>query len=126
MEDYIVNTMVGGDAATKIRFLNAYNNADSLNNHMNETLLISDVFIVKGQRKSYYGGEVSECYNTYLIGASGDCYFTQSNGVAKSVMMIVANFPDFGKDSYEGGLRVRCIEKTINNGNRMKTLELVM
>ena len=75
-----------------------------------------------GIRKGRNGMPDVECQNTYLIDVNGNAYFSQSDGVARSLQMFVALYPDFGKSSEKGCVEIKCIEQPMNNGNTLKTL----
>ncbi len=102
--------------------LKAYGSADSLNNHVGEVLKISDVMTMPGIRKGRNGQNDKPCQNTYLIDTEGNAYFTQSDGVANSLQMFVALYPEFGKSTAEGYIALSCVERPMPNGNTLKTL----
>ena len=106
----------------KTSVLKAYNAAEPLNNHVDEILHICDVMTTPGIRKGRNGMPDAPCQNTYLIDTNGQAYFSQSDGVARSLQMFVALYPDFGKSSEKGCVDLKCIEQEMNNGNTLKTL----
>lgn len=116
-----INTIDG-----KIKAANALNGATPLKNHVSEDFVLADVITTSGIRS------VSNvpCTNTYLITDGGDVYFTQSDGVARSVKTLVALFKgNFKNDVDENGeiknairVHVKCVEQPLNNGNTLKTL----
>ena len=117
-----VNTFDLATDEGKKSVLKAYNAAESLNNHMDEVLHICDVMTTPGIRKGRNGMPDVECQNTYLIDTNGVSYFTQSDGVKRSLNLFVALYPDFGKSSEKGCIDLKCIEQELGNGNSLKTL----
>ena len=116
-----INTLNTDTFDGKITALNALNNAVSLKDATNP-LKICDCIALPGVRKGRNNTADTECQNTYLIDIDGNAYFTQSDGIARSVRMIYMLFPDFGKSSDVGYLKVRVVEKKLPNGNTIKSL----
>ena len=116
-----INTLNTDTFDGKITALNALNNAVSLKDATNP-LKICDCIALPGVRKGRNNTGDTECQNTYLIDIDGNAYFTQSDGIARSVRMIYMLFPDFGKSSDVGYLKVRVVEKKLPNGNTIKSL----
>lgn len=116
-----INTLNTDTFDGKITALNALNNAVSLKD-ANSSLKICDCIALPGVRKGRNNTADTECQNTYLIDVDGNAYFTQSDGIARSVRMIYMLFPDFGKLSDVGYLKVRVVEKKLPNGNTIKSL----
>lgn len=116
-----INTLNTDTFDGKITALNALNNAVSLKD-ANSSLKICDCIALPGVRKGRNNTADTECQNTYLIDIDGNAYFTQSDGIARSVRMIYMLFPDFGKSSDTGYLTVRVVEKKLPNGNTIKSL----
>ena len=116
-----INTLNTDTFDGKITALNALNNAVSLKD-ANSSLKICDCIALPGVRKGRNNTAETECQNTYLIDVDGNAYFTQSDGIARSVRMIYMLFPDFGKSSDVGYLKVRVVEKKLPNGNTIKSL----
>ena len=117
-----VNTFDITSDEGKKAVLTAYNAAQSLNDHMDEVLHICDVITMPGIRKGRNGMPDVECQNTYLIDTDGVSYFTQSDGVKRSLNLFVALYPDFGKSSEKGCIDLKCIEQVLSNGNSIKSL----
>ena len=117
-----VNTFDLETEEGKTSVLKAYNSAEPLNNHVDETLKICDVMTTPGIRRGRNGMPDMPCQNTYLIDVNGVAYFSQSDGVARSLQMFVALYPDMGKSSEKGCVEIKCIEQPMNNGNTLKTL----
>ena len=116
-----INTLNTDTFDGKITALNALNNAVSLKD-ANSSLKICDCIALPGVRKGRNNTADTECQNTYLIDVDGKAYFTQSDGIARSVRMIYMLFPDFGKSSDVGYLKIRVVEKKLPNGNTIKSL----
>lgn len=117
-----VNTFDISTEEGKQSVLKAYNAAEPLNNHVGEVIKVCDVITMPGVRKGRNGMPDMECQNTYLIDVDGKAYFSQSDGVARSLQMFLALYPDMGKNSAKGCVELSCIEQPMNNGNTLKTL----
>ena len=122
VEGYI-NTLPIDTAEGKIATINAYNAAVSLKDYVGVVLYICDVITMPGIRKARSLDQVdTKCQNTYLIDTEGKAYFSQSDGVAKSINVIAAMMPDFGKNSELGYLPLACTETQLANGNTLKQI----
>lgn len=117
-----INTFDLNTDEGKTSVLKAYNAAEPLNNHVGEVLQICDVMTTPGIRKGRNGNPDQTCQNTYLIDIDGNAYFSQSDGVARSLQMFIALYPDMGKSSEKGCVELVCTEQEMNNGNTLKTL----
>lgn len=102
----------------KMAVMNALNGADSLSKHVGETLIVKDVVTTRGTRSR--SGE--ECINTHLILADGSALFSQSDGVQRAVVSLVALFTVNGVCDFGDGVAIKCVEQQLNNGNTLKTL----
>ena len=102
----------------KMAVMNALNGAQSLSDHMDETLLVKDIVTTQGVRSRT--GE--ECVNTHLILADGTALFSQSDGVHRAVRSLVALFTMNGVCDFGDGIAIKCIEQPLRNGNTLKTL----
>lgn len=122
VESPLICTVDANDNAGKTTIYNAVNNAEPLNSHMNEDLMICDCITERGIRRGRNGMPDQPCVNTYLIDVDGVAYFSQSDGVARSVYTLVTLWDDFGKSTDAGYLMLRCIEKPLQNGNTVKNL----
>lgn len=109
------------DRAGKIQVINAFNDAVSLNDHMGELIELANVIQTSGIRKGRNGMPDTECVNTYLVSADGQAYFSQSDGVAKSVNMIVKAFDDLSVNP----ITVACTDQQLANGNTIKRITIV-
>lgn len=122
VEGYI-NTLPIDTAEGKIATINAYNAAVSLKDYVGVVLHICDVITMPGVRKARSLDQMdTKCQNTYLIDTEGKSYFSQSDGVAKSINVIAAMMPDFGKNSELGYLPLACTETQLANGNMLKQI----
>ena len=118
----MINTMNLATVDGKIDTINALNAAISLKDAKDTVLDICDCITMPGIRKGRNGMPDVECTNTYLIDTSKQAWFTQSDGIARSVKMIAMMFPDFGKNNPDGCLHVRVQENNLANGNTIKSL----
>lgn len=110
----------------KIATVNAINNSEPLNDHVGEVIKVVDCITIPGVRKGRNGMPDTECVNTHLIDVDGKVYFSQSDGVARSIRSFAALWPDFGKGTtVEGYLSMICKEISLPNGNTLKTMVIV-
>lgn len=122
----VINTLNLSTTEGKVATINALNNAMSLKDAKDAVLDICDCITMPGVRKGRNGMPDMECVNTYLIDTEGNAWFTQSDGIARSVKMIAMMFPDFGKNTPDGCLHVKVDSRELNNGNTIKNLVLDM
>lgn len=109
------------DRAQKIQVVNAFNDAVSLNDHMGELIKLANIIQTSGIRKGRNGMPDTECVNTYLVDVDGNAYFSQSDGVAKSVNMIAEAFTDLSQNP----ITVACTDNVLPNGNTIKRITIV-
>lgn len=102
----------------KLDVMNALNGSTALAEHEGETLLVKDIVTTQGTRSRT--GEV--CTNTHLILADGTTLFSQSDGVKRSVEVLVALFTVNGVCDFGEGIPVKLVSQQLNNGNTLKTL----
>lgn len=115
-----INTLDIDSDEGKLKTIAAYNGAQSLTSKGDEVFNLEDVITIPGVRKSRNISQPNTpCTNTYLITTDGEAFFTQSDGIADSVGMIVAMYPDLNKPD---GLKVRVQETITANGNTLKRL----
>ena len=108
-----ITTMEG-----KLDVMNALNGCTPLSEHENETLLVKNIVTTQGIRSRT--GDI--CTNTHLILADGTTLFSQSDGVARSVKVLVALFTINGVCDFGDGIPVKLVSQKLNNGNSLKTL----
>lgn len=108
------------DINGKVALVNAVNSAVSSKDVTGDVLRVVDVVTTPGARART--GEV--CKNTYLVCEDGNTYFTQSDGVARDIALIVAAFTDATTHKFvnpvELGFGVQIIETRLGNGNTLK------
>lgn len=110
-------TMDNSTFEGKRAIVNARNSALSLNERGAEPLTVVGVYIVPGVR-SQTG---LKCANVYLFGKDGNTYFTQSQGIYRSVLDIYDMFPDFNAPD---GITVVVKQTPLNGGRSTKSLEI--
>lgn len=110
-------TMDNSTFEGKRAIVNARNNALSLNERGAEPLTVIDVYIAPGVR-SQTG---QKCVNVYLFGKDGNTYFSQSQGIYRSVLDIYDMFPDFNAPD---GITVVVKQTSLGGGRSMKSLEI--
>ena len=101
----------------KRAIVNARNSALSLNNRGAEPLTVIGVYIAPGVR-SQTG---QKCANVYLFGKDGTTYFSQSQGIYRSVLDIYDMFPDFNAPD---GITVAVKKTSLSGGRSTKSLEI--
>jgi hypothetical protein len=101
----------------KRAIVNARNNALSLNGIGDTPLIIVGAYIVPGVR-SQTG---QKCANVYLFANDGKTYFSQSQGIYRSVLDIYDMFPDFNAPD---GIPVAVKQAPLSGGRFMKSLEI--
>ena len=121
-----INTFDLSTNEGKIATVNAINDSEPLNNYVGTVLKICNCITIPGIRKGRNGQPDTECINTHLIDIDGKVYFSQSDGVARSIRSFAALWPDFGKGTtIEGYLPMVCKESKLANGNSLKTMSIV-
>lgn len=101
----------------KRAIVNARNSAVSLNGHGAEPLTVIGAYIAPGVR-SQTG---QKCANVYLFGKDGKTYFSQSQGIYRSVLDIYDVFPDFNAPD---GITVAVKQTQLSGGRSTKSLEI--
>ena len=101
----------------KRAIVNARNNALSLNGIGDKPLIVVGAYIVPGVR-SQTG---QKCANVYLFGKDGKTYFSQSQGIYRSVLDIYDMFPDFNAPD---GIPVAVKQTPLGGGRSTKSLEI--
>lgn len=110
-------TMDNSTFEGKRAIVNARNSALSLNGHGAEPLTVIGAYIAPGVR-SQTG---QKCANVYLFGKDGKTYFSQSQGIYRSVLDIYDMFPDFNAPD---GIPVAVKQTPLNGGRSTKSLEI--
>lgn len=94
----------------------ALNGSEPLKDKMNDVINLAGVITTPGTRAV----SGNECTNNYMVADDGTVYFSQSDGVTRSLKVIVALW---GAQLTEGKtVPVKCIEQKLNNGNTLKTI----
>lgn len=101
----------------KRAIVNARNSAVSLNGRGAEPLTVIGAYIAPGVR-SHTG---QKCANVYLFGKDGETYFSQSQGIYRSVLDIYDVFPDFNAPD---GITVVVKQTALGGGRFTKSLEI--
>lgn len=110
-------TMDNSTFEGKRAIVNARNNALSLNGRGAEPLTVIGAYIAPGVR-SQTG---QKCANVYLFGKDGKTYFSQSQGIYRSVLDIYDMFPDFNAPD---GITVAVKQTPLGGGRSTKSLEI--
>lgn len=101
----------------KRAIVNARNTALSLNSIDNTPITIIGVCTAPGVRSQ--NGQ--KCVNVYLFANDGKTYFSQSQGIYRSVLDIYDMFPDFNAPD---GILVTVKETSLGGGRSTKSLEI--
>nr|DAN21854.1 MAG TPA_asm: Single-stranded DNA-binding protein [Bacteriophage sp.] len=110
-------TMDNSTFEGKRAIVNARNSALSLNGCGAKLLTVIGVYIAPGVR-SQTG---LKCANVYLFGKDGNTYFSQSQGIYRSVLDIYDMFPDFNAPD---GITVAVKQTPLSGGRSTKSLEI--
>ena len=110
-------TMDNSTFEGKRAIVNARNSAVSLNGRGAEPLTVIGAYIAPGVR-SQTG---QKCANVYLFGKDGKTYFSQSQGIYRSVLDIYDMFPDFNAPD---GITVAVKQTPLGGGRSTKSLEI--
>lgn len=110
-------TMDNSTFEGKRAIVNARNNALSLNGIGDMPITVIDVYVTPGVR-SQTG---RKCANVYLFANDGKTYFSQSQGIYRSVLDIYDMFPDFNAPN---GILVAVKETPLGGGKYTKSLEI--
>ncbi len=110
-------TMDNSTFEGKRAIVNARNSALSLNGRGAEPLMVIGAYIAPGVR-SQTG---QKCANVYLFGKDGKTYFSQSQGIYRSVLDIYDMFPDFNAPD---GIPVAVKQTPLGGGRFTKSLEI--
>ena len=110
-------TMDNSTFEGKRAIVNARNSALSLNGCGAKPLTVIGAYIAPGVR-SQTG---QKCANVYLFGKDGKTYFSQSQGIYRSVLDIYDMFPDFNAPD---GITVAVKQTPLGGGRSTKSLEI--
>lgn len=120
-----INTVQATPEGKKL-VANAVNNAESLANFEGVTLKIANVLTRPGMRGDLNGENQTPCQCTYLIDTDGRAYFSQSDGVARSINTIMGIYTEFPKDTENGEYAEMILRShDLPSGRTIKTIELV-
>jgi hypothetical protein len=104
----------------KRAIVNARNSAKSLNGYgEGKRLDVVGVYTAPGVR-SQTG---QPCTNVYLFTADGDTYFSQSEGINRSILDIVDMFPDMNVEN--GGIPLVVNSTALGGGKSVKSLQIL-
>lgn len=110
-------TMDNSTFEGKRAIVNARNSALSLHEHGAEPLTVIGAYIAPGVRAQ----TGAKCANVYLFGKDGNTYFSQSQGIYRSVLDIYDMFPDFNAPD---GITVAVKQTSLGGGRSTKSLEI--
>ena len=117
-DDYrYICTMDDGTFETKRAIINARNNAVPLNNIGDATITVIGVYITP----SFHTQTGRKCASVYLFADDGNTYFTQSQGIYRSVIDIYDMFPDFNAPN---GIPLAVKTVPISGNRTTKSLEI--
>lgn len=101
----------------KRAIINARNSALSLNGIGNTPIMVIGAYTAPGVRSQ--NGQ--KCVSVYLFAKDGKTYFSQSQGIYRSVLDIYDVFPDFNAPD---GILVAVKETPLGGGKSTKSLEI--
>lgn len=110
-------TMDNSTFEGKRAIVNARNNAVSLNAIGDTPITVIGAYTAPGVR-SQTG---QKCVNVYLFANDGNTYFSQSQGIYRSVLDIYDMFPDFNAPN---GILVAVKTTPLSGGRSTKSLEI--
>lgn len=116
----------GNDAAIKARIANAIISPDSLAESESDIFYVTDIIKTPSMRKSRNGGEDTPCFATILALQDGTAVMSQSDGISRSVEIIMTLYPDCGRSDGYKYLPIKCVEKKLRNGNTLKSLVVAL
>lgn len=102
---------------SKCAIVNARNNAVSLNAIGDTPLTVIGAYTAPGVRSRTR----QKCVNVYLFANDGNTYFSQSQGIYRSVLDIYDMFPDFNAPN---GIPVAVKTTPLGGGRSTKSLEI--
>lgn len=104
----------------KVAMFNAKNTAISLKN-IEDSINVVDVIAEPGLRAR----SGNPCQNTYLIADDGSVYFSQSNGVAKTINELVKMLDGDFSNATDGYATVKLVESALDSDRTYKQLRLL-
>lgn len=108
--------------ANRVRMFNARNSATSLKNLGDTPIDIVDVMTQIGTRTR----SGKPCQNTYIFAADGQVYFTQSNGLGKTINELVNMVGgDFKTNTTNGYVKVQIKETSLSGDRSYKQFQLL-
>lgn len=106
----------------RVRMFNARNSAVSLKNIGDTPIDIVDVMTEIGVRAR----SGNPCQNTYIFTADGQVYFTQSNGLGKTIDEVVDMVSgDFKNNTTNGYVKAQIKEMSLSGGRSYKQFQLL-
>lgn len=109
-------------SANRVRMFNARNSATSLKNLGDTPIDIVDVMTEIGVRTR----SGNPCQNTYIFTADGQVYFTQSNGLGKTINELVDMVEgDFKTNTTNGYVKVQIKETSLSGDRSYKQFQLL-
>ena len=108
--------------ANRVRMFNARNSATSLKNLGDTPIDIVDVMTQVGVRTR----SGNPCQNTYIFTADGQVYFTQSNGLGKTINEVVDMVSgDFKTNTTNGYVKAQIKETPLSEDRSYKQFQLL-
>lgn len=108
--------------ANRVRMFNARNGATSLKNLPDTPIDVVDVMTQIGTRNR----SGNPCQNTYIFAADGQVYFTQSNGLGKTINELVDMVEgDFKANTTNGYVKVKIKETSLSGNRSYKQFQLL-
>lgn len=110
------------DPVNRVRMFNARNSATSLKSLGDTPIDIVDVMTEIGVRTR----SGNPCQNTYIFTVDGQVYFTQSNGLGKTINELVDMVEgDFKTNTTNGYVKVQIKETSLSGDRSYKQFQLL-
>ena len=107
----------------KKELFNALETCDVLlNDCVNQTIAIKDVYCEKQEVEDDETGEIKPKYRTILFDVDGKTYATGSYGIYNVIKKIIAIY---GLPTWEDGLKVKVIKQKVKDGKSKLSLTIV-
>ena len=115
----IVSSIEGKSREDRIRIYNATANAEKLDDHLSESLQITDVVMYPTTYHDTVTGKDEQLTRIVLIDADKKAYACTSVGVASALQRMISLV---GKPTWEPPLPVKAVMQKGNNGYKFMTL----
>lgn len=109
----------------KLALFAASQNPRMLKDYDDVVLSVTGWKVEPGSRIDRNTGERTLCVNTTFFTQDGDCYFTQSNGVARAMHDLRSCIPNGPRELPGGVLKLKSVKQKTVGGIEFRTIVLV-